>query len=84
MPLDITFYLFLKDAPWLRFIHLCLQEFMILPIGAPSFKEAMKMGVEVYHHLKVFVIIYLFIYFGTLPRGLQLRHHLLTLYNTAV
>lgn len=31
----------------------CLQEFMILPVGASSFKEAMKMGVEVYHHLKV-------------------------------
>ncbi|CAN6832344.1 hypothetical protein HID58_058925 [Brassica napus] len=27
-------------------------EFMILPIGASSFKEAMKMGVEVYHNLK--------------------------------
>ncbi|RVX11984.1 Enolase 2 [Vitis vinifera] len=53
--LDITFDLFLKDAPWLRFIHLCLQEFMILPIGAPSFKEAMKMGVEVYHHLKAVI-----------------------------
>lgn len=30
-----------------------LQEFMVLPVGASSFKEAMKMGVEVYHHLKV-------------------------------
>lgn len=26
---------------------------MILPVGASSFKDAMKMGVEVYHHLKV-------------------------------
>lgn len=34
-------------------IHFFLQEFMILPVGASSFKEAMKMGVEVYHHLKV-------------------------------
>ncbi|KAK8959615.1 Bifunctional enolase 2/transcriptional activator [Platanthera guangdongensis] len=25
---------------------------MILPVGASSFKEAMRMGVEVYHHLK--------------------------------
>uniref|UniRef100_A0A2N9IC10 phosphopyruvate hydratase n=1 Tax=Fagus sylvatica TaxID=28930 RepID=A0A2N9IC10_FAGSY len=33
-------------------IKLSLQEFMILPVGASSFKEAMKMGVEVYHHLK--------------------------------
>uniref|UniRef100_A0A0E0KBA4 phosphopyruvate hydratase n=1 Tax=Oryza punctata TaxID=4537 RepID=A0A0E0KBA4_ORYPU len=28
------------------------NEFMILPTGASSFKEAMKMGVEVYHNLK--------------------------------
>ncbi|KAK4343109.1 hypothetical protein RND71_038925 [Anisodus tanguticus] len=28
------------------------NEFMILPVGAASFKEAMKMGCEVYHHLK--------------------------------
>ncbi|XP_026389459.1 enolase-like [Papaver somniferum] len=31
---------------------LAMQEFMILPVGAKSFKEAMKMGVEVYHNLK--------------------------------
>ena len=29
-----------------------LQEFMILPIGAPSFAEALRWGTEVYHHLK--------------------------------
>ena len=34
-------------------IRMYVQEFMILPVGASSFKEAMKMGVEVYHHLKV-------------------------------
>ncbi|KAK6943973.1 Enolase, N-terminal [Dillenia turbinata] len=28
------------------------EEFMILPVGASSFREAMKMGVEVYHNLK--------------------------------
>jgi enolase len=28
------------------------QEFMIVPIGAPSFKEALRMGAEVFHHLK--------------------------------
>ncbi len=28
------------------------QEFMILPIGAPTFKEALRMGAEVFHHLK--------------------------------
>ncbi|CAN1267244.1 ENO1 [Linum perenne] len=34
---------------------LAMQEFMILPTGAESFKEAMKMGVEVYHHLKAVI-----------------------------
>ncbi len=28
------------------------QEFMILPIGAPSFREALRYGAEVFHHLK--------------------------------
>src|SRR4030043_310310 len=32
--------------------NLDLQECMILPIGAKSFKEALRMGVEVFHHLK--------------------------------
>lgn len=31
---------------------LAMQEFMILPTGAKSFSEAMKMGSEVYHTLK--------------------------------
>jgi enolase len=31
---------------------LAFQEFMILPTGASSFTEAMKMGSETYHHLK--------------------------------
>ena len=31
---------------------LAMQEFMILPVGAASFTEAMKMGSECYHHLK--------------------------------
>ena len=29
-----------------------VQEFMIAPIGAPSFKEALRWGAEVYHSLK--------------------------------
>ncbi|MBI2877993.1 MAG: phosphopyruvate hydratase [Candidatus Tectomicrobia bacterium] len=29
-----------------------LQEFMIMPIGAPSFSQALRMGAEVFHHLK--------------------------------
>lgn len=31
---------------------LAMQEFMILPVGASSFSEAMKMGNETYHNLK--------------------------------
>ena len=29
-----------------------LQEFMIIPAGAPNFKEALRYGAEVFHHLK--------------------------------
>ena len=29
-----------------------LQEFMIMPVGAPSFREALRWGVETYHTLK--------------------------------
>ncbi len=29
-----------------------LQEFMIMPIGAPNFREALRMGSEVFHNLK--------------------------------
>merc|ERR1719230_192985 len=32
--------------------RLACQEFMILPVGASNFKEAMKIGAEVYHTLK--------------------------------
>jgi enolase len=28
------------------------QEFMIVPIGAPSFSEGLRWGVEIFHHLK--------------------------------
>ena len=28
------------------------QEFMIMPVGAPSFSEALRMGAEVFHNLK--------------------------------
>jgi enolase len=34
---------------------LAMQEFMILPVGAASFTEAMKMGSEVYHNLKTVI-----------------------------
>ncbi|KNZ41843.1 phosphopyruvate hydratase [Acetobacterium bakii] len=29
-----------------------IQEFMIMPVGAKTFREAVRMGAEVYHHLK--------------------------------
>lgn len=32
--------------------HLASQEFFVIPTGATSFKETMKIGVEVYHALK--------------------------------
>merc|ERR1719376_1977897 len=31
---------------------LAMQEFMVLPTGANNFSEAMRMGSELYHHLK--------------------------------
>lgn len=32
--------------------NLDIQEFMIAPVGAPTFSEAMRMATEVFHHLK--------------------------------
>jgi enolase len=32
--------------------NLDIQEFMIVPVGAPSFKEALRWGAETFHHLK--------------------------------
>ena len=32
-----------------------LQEFMIVPVGAPSFKEALRWGAEVFHTLKIII-----------------------------
>jgi enolase len=29
-----------------------VQEFMVMPLGAPNFHEALRWGVEVFHHLK--------------------------------
>lgn len=29
-----------------------IQEFMVQPVGASSFKEALRMGAEIFHHLK--------------------------------
>ena len=39
-----------SDAP------IAFQEFMILPVGAPSFKEALRWGAEVFHALKGIVV----------------------------
>ena len=35
-----------SDAP------IAFQEFMIVPVGAPSFKEALRWGAEIFHALK--------------------------------
>ena len=35
-----------SDAP------IAFQEFMVMPVGAVSFSQAMKMGSEIFHHLK--------------------------------
>ena len=32
--------------------NLAMQEFMVLPVGAKTFREAMRIGSEIYHHLK--------------------------------
>lgn len=29
-----------------------IQEFMVMPVGAPSWAEALRMGAEIFHHLK--------------------------------
>eukprot|EP00210_Caulerpa_lentillifera_P003384 g3228.t1 len=34
---------------------LAMQEFMILPVGAKNFTEALRMGCEVYHNLKALI-----------------------------
>ncbi|AXI24405.1 phosphopyruvate hydratase [Cardinium endosymbiont of Sogatella furcifera] len=34
---------------------LAIQEFMIIPIGAPSFRDALRAGVEVFHLLKAYL-----------------------------
>ena len=34
---------------------LAMQEFMVLPTGAETFKEAMQIGVEIYHKLKTVI-----------------------------
>merc|ERR1712117_692023 len=34
---------------------LAMQEFMVLPTGATCFSEAMRMGSELYHHLKALI-----------------------------
>ncbi|KCV72392.1 alpha-enolase [Fonticula alba] len=35
---------------------LAMQEFMILPVGAPNFSEAMRYGTEVYHTLRKVIL----------------------------
>ncbi len=33
--------------------HIDFQEFMVIPLGANSFSEALRMGTEIFHHLKI-------------------------------
>jgi enolase len=35
--------------------NLDIQEFMIVPVGAKSFKEAVRMGCEIFYHLKMHI-----------------------------
>ena len=34
---------------------MAFQEFMVMPVGAESFAEAMQMGAEIYQHLKLLI-----------------------------
>jgi len=51
---------FLLPVPMMNIINggvhadnnLDIQEFMILPVGAPTFADALRYGAEVFHHLK--------------------------------
>lgn len=51
---------FTLPVPWMNILNggkhadnnVDFQEFMIGPVGAPSFREALRMGAEVYHALK--------------------------------
>ena len=63
---NVPLYVYLKDnefrlpVPMMNIINggahadnnVDFQEFMILPVGAPSFREALRYGAEVFHHLK--------------------------------
>lgn len=46
---------FLKELSLANLNLKYLQDIMILPIGASRFEEAVQMGSETYHHLKVIV-----------------------------
>lgn len=57
LPLSFAIFVFLKAFNVINGgshagNKLAMQEFMILPVGASSFKEAMRIGAEVYHNLK--------------------------------
>lgn len=57
---DLSSYKPITPVPCMNVINggkhagnkLAIQEFMILPTGAPTFKESLRLGAEVYHHLK--------------------------------
>lgn len=51
------FFLFLMSICIDLIKSLYIQEIMILPIGASRFEEALQMGSETYHHLKVYLFV---------------------------
>lgn len=63
------------------FVSFIVQEFMILPVGASTLKEAMKMGVEVYHHLKVSQ---LFVYYVSSVDRSSAPHDYLFLFQAVI
>ncbi len=65
--LDVPFYVYLGGfnaktlpVPMMNIINggehadnnIDVQEFMVLPVGAPTFKEALRIGAEIFHSLK--------------------------------
>ncbi|ETO14808.1 enolase 2 [Reticulomyxa filosa] len=52
---NCKYYYYSKKTNKIDKKALPMQEFMILPTGAKSFREAMKIGSEVYHHLKAVI-----------------------------
>ncbi|KAF9124481.1 hypothetical protein BGX30_000922 [Mortierella sp. GBA39] len=57
--LDLPLYVYLGGfnakqlpVPMMNIVNGGVQEFMVLPVGAPTFKEALRTGAEIFHSLK--------------------------------